>query len=729
MAISISEGTEQLIIEVLADTKKLKAGMADVEKTLKDTSRKATKDLVSQKNAWDSVTNAANKFRNILNLGGIGVAFGAATAALRQFDEAMVSIASRGAIEANFNKLGISLEEVREATAGLVTDTELMTKANQLATGGINITTEQYADLSRQAVVLGQRMGYAGDATNALYTGILRGSPRLLDNIGLYIDGEKAMNDYAESIGKTAMSLSDADRIQATFIAVQKQLNEKVGSAGPLIIGYAGSWNILSTSISNATATIGQWWSEALSPDLHTQIIRQASEKAAAHAKSVMAMEDERIQQELINLGINAGVDILQKYRESKTREVETSDEIMAATDRVSGAYERLGKRLEDIDRRIKAPGAGLDGYYLKQLKDTKISIEDQRKSLEKDMEDLDEATLAAERREAEKRAHDRRRGPKREKLASGMMALVDDAAMYAAQAATVIHDEFDRFYDEAILESQVSSLAKMAKNAVRGIYGALSEVPKGVKDVVRQVDREQEKDRFTAAANGEDMVSRAIQNKIDAIREETSARILRGEATDEDIARSEREIHMLAIQDAAQQSLNEAAVAQTKEIILTGKLSTKVFKQIAADRLASIAAVAAVEAVKETAYAIAALAIGGPFMGQSAALHFQAAAQFAGVAAVTGIAARGMYSAPGGGKSRAGSDSDTGFRSVGGKTEETNVSRQWVINIYGGQALSTKEDIGAMILQSIDASARTGRKISRGAIDDSGNDSGMSGF
>lgn len=174
--------------------------------------------------------------KSFLNLGRVAetaLGFGVADAAIKatQAIKGFVTNSVRSAmlLEQQFQSLEIQtrgtaealLTDLRSATKGLVDDLSLALSANRALALGL-----QKADLPALFEVAAARARIMGisvtQATNDIVTGIGRASPLILDNLGIVFDTEQVMNDYAESIGKTAQALSKLESAQALTNAAIK---------------------------------------------------------------------------------------------------------------------------------------------------------------------------------------------------------------------------------------------------------------------------------------------------------------------------------------------------------------------------------------------------------------------------------------------------------------------------------------------------------------------------
>ena len=145
------------------------------------------------------------------------------------------SAAGFDALKASFEDLASTagesgdamLNALRNASQGMIADQDLILSANRAMMLGVAQNSQQMTQLLQVATVRGKAMGMsATDAFNDLVTGLARLSPLILDNLGIVTGGEKVFDDYAKSLGRTAASLSDAERKQALL---NKVISESQG--------------------------------------------------------------------------------------------------------------------------------------------------------------------------------------------------------------------------------------------------------------------------------------------------------------------------------------------------------------------------------------------------------------------------------------------------------------------------------------------------------------------
>ena len=106
------------------------------------------------------------------------------------------------------------LQAMKKATAGTISEMELMQKFNEAALLGLPL--ERFDEMLNVARGAAQATGQSMDfMLNSIVTGLGRQSKLMLDNLGILVDVETANESYAESIGKTASQLKDQEKKQA----------------------------------------------------------------------------------------------------------------------------------------------------------------------------------------------------------------------------------------------------------------------------------------------------------------------------------------------------------------------------------------------------------------------------------------------------------------------------------------------------------------------------------
>lgn len=183
------------------------------------------------------------------------------------------------------------LAAMREASKGMIDDTSLIGAANRAMLLGVADTSGEMATLLEIAGARAKAMGLTTQqAFGDLVTGLGRMSPMILDNLGITIDAAGAYERYAESIGRSAESLDDAEKKQALVNEVIRTsstlLEENAGKGRDL----AGSFERMDASIANAKDALGALFSPAAAAI--AEGIADATDKATGAMMAMAGITD-----------------------------------------------------------------------------------------------------------------------------------------------------------------------------------------------------------------------------------------------------------------------------------------------------------------------------------------------------------------------------------------------------------------------------------------------------
>ena len=145
----------------------------------------------------------------------------------KQINTALDSMASKYGSTANE-----IISSLKRASGGTISELELMQSASKAALFDLPLNQlDRLMEIARaSATATGQSMQYMFDS---IVTGIARGSPMILDNLGLTLKIGEATEKYAQSIGKTTEQLTAEERKMATLNATLEaggKIIEKVNS-------------------------------------------------------------------------------------------------------------------------------------------------------------------------------------------------------------------------------------------------------------------------------------------------------------------------------------------------------------------------------------------------------------------------------------------------------------------------------------------------------------------
>lgn len=134
-----------------------------------------------------------------------------------------------------FNRLRVS--------SGLAFDAQtLMTRASDMAIAGGREMLDLYPRLINYVMVYSQATGREAKwALDRLVLGMLRGSARILDDIGLVMNARQVYKDWAEEIGKATNELTGLEKRQAIWAETETLIEDKLKALGEYTWGGAAA--------------------------------------------------------------------------------------------------------------------------------------------------------------------------------------------------------------------------------------------------------------------------------------------------------------------------------------------------------------------------------------------------------------------------------------------------------------------------------------------------------
>lgn len=125
------------------------------------------------------------------------------------------------------------LSALKEASKGAVSEYDLMLSANRSLKLWVASNTEDMTDLMKIARLYGQQMWQdVTQSFNDIVTWLWRWSPMILDNLWIIIDSEKAYEEYAGKIWKSASELTKQEKTQALVNATLEEWRKKLEEYG-----------------------------------------------------------------------------------------------------------------------------------------------------------------------------------------------------------------------------------------------------------------------------------------------------------------------------------------------------------------------------------------------------------------------------------------------------------------------------------------------------------------
>ena len=148
--------------------------------------------------------------------------------ALRTFGSVASEQQAAAALELAAGRIGLAGKDIVEtldaAAKGTVENSRLMVGASSILSTGLKPTLDELNGLMLIARDRGHAMGLSNvDAWDAITNAIKRGSPFLLERLGLTLDIDKAYSDWAFAQGVAIDNLSEEQKAQAVFNGILKE--------------------------------------------------------------------------------------------------------------------------------------------------------------------------------------------------------------------------------------------------------------------------------------------------------------------------------------------------------------------------------------------------------------------------------------------------------------------------------------------------------------------------
>jgi len=257
MTISAGEVRATLTADVQRFKKQLKAAQDELKKL-----GKSGKGAAAGLGAAGKGAAGAEKSTSLLNstMGKLAVAAAAAAVAMKGLNAAYDSskaAAYTSDASAVFKQMGFEITQFRKATKGLISDAELVKKANLAENMGI--TGREFMQLANIADAAAKKTGQSqAFMFDSIVTGTARSSKLILDNLGIMVDWGAAHEAYAKKAGKTVKQLSDFEKKQSEVnqvLAKGQLMIEEVGSGGA---DAGDAFDRFEASLANAGLALGE---------------------------------------------------------------------------------------------------------------------------------------------------------------------------------------------------------------------------------------------------------------------------------------------------------------------------------------------------------------------------------------------------------------------------------------------------------------------------------------
>lgn len=180
------------------------------------------------------------------------------------------SMAQAGAqlesLRSSFNnltgQLGLSSDEVlkslKDLSGGTISQKDIILSANRAMVLGVAKDMDEFSTLMQTARLRARDMGLTTtQAFDNIVTGIGRGSPLILDNLGFVVSATQATEEYAKQLGKSVEELTEQEKKEAIKASILRQGNEEIERAGKITANYSDRLAQASTFVTDLKDNIG----------------------------------------------------------------------------------------------------------------------------------------------------------------------------------------------------------------------------------------------------------------------------------------------------------------------------------------------------------------------------------------------------------------------------------------------------------------------------------------
>lgn len=208
-----------------------------------------------------------------------------------------------------------ALNRLREASKGMVDDFQLMSLANQSVALGAARSTAEFADQIEVVNKLARAQGLTlSEGLQKFTVGMARLSKLRLDDLGITLDVEKANDDFARSLGKSAAALTDNEKALAFRSAAMREARRLADAFGTAEDGASSATVRFRISLMNLRDTLARFVAESPEVAKAFDFVAQIVENVTA---AVASGELDRITEAFSALGALAGNSFMLAFQEA----------------------------------------------------------------------------------------------------------------------------------------------------------------------------------------------------------------------------------------------------------------------------------------------------------------------------------------------------------------------------------------------------------------------------
>lgn len=378
----------KVLIKSLYDGK----GVRDAVKGMRDLTKGTDEFKKQSKDLFGGVTFGLTSM--IAGIASVGFAlkkafdFGAEGAGITRLEDSFENLTSAAGTAGD-----ALLTALDKAALGTVSNKDLILSTNRAMMLGLGADVNQLSNLMEVAAFRGRAMGVSTtQAFNDIVTGVGRGSPMILDNLGIIVDAQNTYDQYATSIGKASSELTKQEKTTALLSRVLEEGNRQMEEAGGLVDDTAASYERLGASTKNFFDELKQGASETFKPavDVINDWVDALGNSVNAENELVDAARKGIITQEEANLQIN-------KMTWTSYSAADAMEWLGKQTDESGKKFKEIDESTESFDRNLKRLPASLDSTT-ESLEDNAEALKEQSNAYKNLLSSIDKIQSVNER-------------------------------------------------------------------------------------------------------------------------------------------------------------------------------------------------------------------------------------------------------------------------------------------------------------------------------------------
>lgn len=224
----MAESIGRAVLEVTADPEKLIRALSQINKSSDETA-KHVKGIEQAVNLHIFEELGKKGIEAVKGIAEGILALGERGAQVNDVAEAFEVLSHRAGSTAE-----VMLGQLRKGTVGAISDFDLMKMANRALGSGFVKSAEDMGTLAAGARMLAKATG--GDASEAFdkFMSVLAsGKTKALKTMGIFVDGKKAVEDYAHAHHVSSEELSESGKAAAMGEAALRVLHDRLKTMGP----------------------------------------------------------------------------------------------------------------------------------------------------------------------------------------------------------------------------------------------------------------------------------------------------------------------------------------------------------------------------------------------------------------------------------------------------------------------------------------------------------------